>query len=250
MIGSGNFVSKLNETSSMPSAVCLPGLEISKVIASFDRCANIYSLFSPEVLASQPELEEIIEEIKISEDVVTQLQLNSSTNTICYMLSPFLKHLFIRMSSSGNRNIPQVGFTEDGINMSLRIKYLLEFARMHAAMSTGEVIHSLIILNRLVNVEMNSVKEGHSSTIIEDSLGTLLLCTLLVSCKLSRDRSYKNAFWSKLFGIPVDVINQAEREILKKINYCLYVDEEEYWEWFHFLVHFEEASKVPRTLLL
>lgn len=162
------------------------------------------------------------------------------------MVSPFLRHLFIALQSSENSDIPKVGFTHSGVNMSARIKNLLECARNYAGMSTGEIIYSLILLNRLVEAELKLIKEGNPDSIVEDNLGTLLLCALLISNKLNRDRPFGNNWWSKYFSVPVDMINQSERVFLQKVGYHLHVNEEEYWEWFRFIVYFDKVNKAPR----
>jgi len=58
----------------------------------------------------------------------------------------------------------------------------------------------------------------------------IILISLLISNKFFEDDNMNNKFWSNCGGIPLQQFNKLEIKFLIKINYNLYIEEEEFYK--------------------
>jgi hypothetical protein len=78
------------------------------------------------------------------------------------------------------------------------------------------IIVSLIYIDRLkIKFNYNNVHK-------------LVLVSLLLTNKFLEDDNMNNNYWANCGGIPLHSLNKLEKEFLKRINYMLYVNEEEF----------------------
>ncbi|KXS11339.1 hypothetical protein M427DRAFT_438773 [Gonapodya prolifera JEL478] len=59
----------------------------------------------------------------------------------------------------------------------------------------------------------------------------VFLASLLLSWKYLHDKSYSNAAWSKISGLPVAEINRLEGVVLRALGWDVKVDEGVFWRW-------------------
>lgn len=172
----------------------------------------------------------------------TDKLLNTATNIVCYIFSDSLPHLFCAVPVSETDLIPQVGFTVEGVTMSKRILRFFMLARDRARLEVGEVVYSLIILTRLVQVEQERVQQGRRRLVVESNMGTLLLCAVMLANKWNRDVPCSCGWWAAVFGVPVSCVNRSELAFLETLHYSLYVSREEYQAWLCFAAGADSAS--------
>jgi hypothetical protein len=162
-----------------------------------------------------------------SASVADDVSLEAATNAICYLLSGTLTHLFTTPPvDAANRFMPT--FTEAGNSMRQRILHFFDFTRQYAKISTGEIIYSIYLIDRLVQAESRRDWFQQTSIISESNLGTLLLVAAILSLKQNRDIPYRNSWWAKVFSIPLPVLNQSEIVFLQKLEYRLEMQVEDY----------------------
>lgn len=91
--------------------------------------------------------------------------------------------------------------------------------------SKNHIIVSLIYIDRL------KIKFNY------DNCHKLVLISLLIANKFLEDDNMNNNFWANCGGISLNDINKFEIKFIKKINYMLYIQEEE------FIKKYEEIFK-------
>ena len=82
--------------------------------------------------------------------------------------------------------------------------------------SKNLIIVSLIYIDRL-KIKFN-YDNGHK----------LVLISLLIANKFLEDDNMNNNYWANCGGISLNYINKLEIKFLKRINYILYIQEEEF----------------------
>jgi hypothetical protein len=181
------------------------------------------------------------EETQRSQDL-SALQVNDSTidvstNTICYLLSGVLPHLFASpIKNDAATSAPPPAFSEAGIAMHQKIRHFFQFTRQYTGLTTGETLHSIYLIDKLIQAEADQSHTGRPSIISESNLGTLLLVAVVLATKLSRDIPYRNSWWAKVFGIPLSILNQSEIVFLKKARYSLGMNADAYWNLYFTLL--------------
>lgn len=96
---------------------------------------------------------------------------------------------------------------------------------IHLSNSTvSHVFVSIILLRRLHAVDQ--IK----SRLVPGSMFLLVSAVLILSRKLLDDKYIKTTFWSMSTGIPIQDLNQIERELLGAIDYNTHVSSKEYSE--------------------
>jgi hypothetical protein len=101
---------------------------------------------------------------------------------------------------------------ESAINIEDYINRLF----IYLDISKNLIIVSLIYIDRL-KVKFNN-ENGHK----------LVLISLLIANKFLEDDNMNNKFWANCGGITLSNLNELERKFLKRINYVLYIQEEEF----------------------
>jgi hypothetical protein len=172
-----------------------------------------------------------------STDVVSESCLELATNTICYLLSDSLPHLFLAPEDMPSHDsLVSPSFSEAGILMQQRIRHFYNFVRKAASITTAETLHTIFLLDRLIQIEAKSAALGGGTVIADTNIGTLLLVAVLLSTKMHRDIPFRNSWFSKVFGVPLAVLNQSEIVFMKKLGYRLEMTEDQYWSLYTTLV--------------
>jgi len=173
----------------------------------------------------------------LSAHQVSDSTIDVSTNTICYLLSGVLPHLFASlMKNDTATSAPPPAFSEAGIAMHQKIRHFFQFTRQYTHLTTGETLHSIYLVDQLIQTEAKRANASRPSIISESNLGTLLLVAVVLATKLNRDTPYRNSWWAKVFGIPLSVLNQSEIVFLKKVRYSLGMSENAYWKLYFTLI--------------
>jgi hypothetical protein len=84
-----------------------------------------------------------------------------------------------------------------------------------------DISQNLIIIS-LIYIDRLKIKFNYNN------FHKLLLTSLLITNKFLEDDNITNNYWANYGGIPLDYLNKLEIKFLKKINYILYVNEEEF----------------------
>ena len=86
-----------------------------------------------------------------------------------------------------------------------------------------DISHNIIIVS-LIYIDRLKIKFNYNN------VHKLVLVSLLISNKFLEDDVMYNNYWANCGGIPLNSLNKLEKEFLKKINYILNVNEEEFIE--------------------
>ena len=99
---------------------------------------------------------------------------------------------------------------------TISIEDYLKRLILYLDISKNLIIVSSIYINRL------KIKFNYNN------FHKIILISLLVTNKFLEDDNINNKFWADCGGIPIDLLNKLERKFLIKINYNLYIGEEEF----------------------
>lgn len=99
---------------------------------------------------------------------------------------------------------------------TISIEDYLKRLIMYLDISKNLIVVSTIYINRL------KIKFNYNN------YHKIILISLLVTNKFLEDDNINNKFWADCGGIPLDLLNKLERKFLIKINYNLYIREEEF----------------------
>lgn len=153
---------------------------------------------------------------------VQDSQIRIISERLTYMLSTILPDLII-----GNHYSESIRLTSDGENMVSNISHFYRFIIQYSEVTTTEVLQSFVLLTRLLLEENKHIRTGGKGIVSDANLGTILLCSLMISIKILRDIPYKNSWWAKVLGISLQILNQSEYVFLDRIGYrCLLQHEE------------------------
>ncbi|KAK2957507.1 hypothetical protein BLNAU_7406 [Blattamonas nauphoetae] len=89
-----------------------------------------------------------------------------------------------------------------------------------------ELLYSACIIQRVIRNQLKG-QTPSSRIITQNNLGTLLLCSIIVTLKLLRDNPYTNSCWAKYLRIPLSDLNHSEVIMLAHLNFNLNVQFEE-----------------------
>ncbi|KAI8071272.1 hypothetical protein BC940DRAFT_252768 [Gongronella butleri] len=73
----------------------------------------------------------------------------------------------------------------------------------------------------------------------------MFLASLVVASKYVQDKTYRNAAWARMAGLPVHEINTAERVYLELLDYKLYIDQTTFDQWLQ-LLHLHLQAKTAQ----
>ena len=116
---------------------------------------------------------------------------------------------------------------------SERISKFFSFVCARTPVSRGQLLHSFILLQRLDTAERKLLTTGTPSVVlfqplvVEHTLGTLILCSLLIAHKLNDDRYTSNTYWAKLLTITPQIVNTSEVIFLRRIDFRTFVEPSE-----------------------
>lgn len=84
-----------------------------------------------------------------------------------------------------------------------------------------DISHNIIIVS-LIYIDRLKIKFNYNN------VHKLVLVSLLITNKFLEDDNMNNNYWANCGGIPLNSLNKLEKEFLKRINYKLNVNEEEF----------------------
>ncbi|KAK2961507.1 hypothetical protein BLNAU_3629 [Blattamonas nauphoetae] len=117
------------------------------------------------------------------------------------------------------------------INLLTKIENFFRYIVQHTRIEIGETIHAIILIDKVLLSEHASDRSPDINIVSVANVGTLLLCGVALAFKMDRDVPYKNGFWSKVFRIPVPVMNQSEIVCLSRLKYQVFVPAEDFGEY-------------------
>lgn len=84
-----------------------------------------------------------------------------------------------------------------------------------------DISHNVIIVS-LIYIDRLKIKFNY------DNVHKFVLVSLLIANKFLEDDYMNNNYWANCGGIPLNFLNKLEKGFLKRINYMLYIKEEEF----------------------
>ncbi|KAJ3219373.1 hypothetical protein HDU67_001592 [Dinochytrium kinnereticum] len=126
---------------------------------------------------------------------------------------------------------PNHSFSSRSALLPLR-KFIREILRRsRTSFSTLQL--ALLYIVRLRNqLSVKSAKEGPGARPHATLCGRrMFLSALIVAAKYLQDRNYSNKAWAKISGLPLEEINKNEFEILRILDYDLFVSQKTYLSW-------------------
>jgi hypothetical protein len=106
-----------------------------------------------------------------------------------------------------------------------QISNFFKTTRRDGDMTVGEAIHGLWLFHHIIAISKKLVKRGEVGIISESTFGTFLLCTSLIAMKMERDRPLPNSWWSRTFGVPLEVVNNGEMAVLSDLDFRCDIEE-------------------------
>lgn len=176
-------------------------------------------------LASFPEEHSVDQEIiyfRISTELSNDSCLSLCAKTVVAVLQRFL------ISDKISALLTDESRIKKNAELYHKIIHFFTFTRNAASLTLAELIVALIYLYRMGLADCERIQEGRTPIISESTFGTHLLCSVIISQKQLRDTPFKNSWWSKMFLVPLEILNHSEVVFMKKINFNLFVSSEEY----------------------
>ncbi|KAH7831084.1 uncharacterized protein MONOS_18548 [Monocercomonoides exilis] len=149
-------------------------------------------------------------------------------NTAVGLVSPFVVSAEGKTSNDELQCQNKDIVTQSSKDLFSKILHFFNYTRSINATTSSELIIAMALLHRIVRVEKKRVVEGHTSIISHKTLGTILLCSIILSQKLLRDKPFKNSWWSRHCKVPISIINDSEEMFLKLLDYRLHVSDEDF----------------------
>ena len=97
----------------------------------------------------------------------------------------------------------------------------LQFVRKVTDLNTHEAAHVLYLVDLLIQSDKVHARLNKECAISEHNIGTVLLCSVIVSLKFNCDNAPRNSWYSKVFKVPLSVVNASEVIFLQRIHYSL-----------------------------
>ncbi|KAH7815292.1 uncharacterized protein MONOS_10709 [Monocercomonoides exilis] len=153
---------------------------------------------------------------------------------VCVLLAVALPNLINskRHHNAGKEKIV-IELSDEGLDMHGKVQHFYRYIRDGTKLTTGELVHSYVLLEHLMRAESKELSEGRQTMIAESNLGTLLLCVVMIAIKLDRDVPFRNGWWAAMFKVPLDVLNQSEVIFLERVNHHTFLEETDYKALFH-----------------
>lgn len=148
---------------------------------------------------------------------------------ITQVLSRNISDIYQTNSKDGGNSDKSYVFSRKGEDIYKKIIQFYQLIKTYAQITKAELFASIIFLERLIEREKsNTTKPDDIVIVTESNLGTILLCSLMVSIKCHRDYILSNVWWSNLLNIPLYSINISEVVFLNSLNYSLFITSEEF----------------------
>lgn len=175
-------------------------------------------------LQSSNSISKVVSYSSVSNDIFQRI-----SHIACNILSYSIPNIFetiVYNDSMGTRNI-QV-YTNSGLLIREKILHFYMFMCKQTSFTLAELIFSIIYLGRITAKELQKNPNDPNKLVTEANIGTLFLCSLLISVKMNRDVVFRNSWWTKVLGIPLEVVNQSEIVFLIILDYNLLIEEAEF----------------------
>lgn len=148
---------------------------------------------------------------------------------ITQILSRNISDIYQTNSKDGGNSDESFVFSRKGEDIYKKIIQFYQLIKTYAQITKAELIASTIFLERLIEREKGNTANPEDIVIVtESNLGTILLCSLMISIKCHRDYILSNVWWSNLLNIPLYSINISEVVFLNSLNYDLFITSEEF----------------------
>ena len=105
-----------------------------------------------------------------------------------------------------------------------------------ACLILSELLHSVHLIDRMIENDIHSTTRQEGTVVRQSNVGTLLLCSVMLSIKYNRDIPFTNSWWSKTIGVPLGVLAESELVFLKSIHFDLSFTQNQYHPFFTFFL--------------
>lgn len=156
---------------------------------------------------------------------------------ICFLLSLVLPNMVeVQSDDSKPFSLNEIPFSVVGKEFEEKIEHFFVFIRYYTHLTVAELLATDALIYRLVKAELENLRTNNRTIISEANLGTLLVCGTLLALKMNRDHPVRNSWWSKMFNISLDVLNESENVFLNKIGFSCYLSESCYSCLFRYFI--------------
>ena len=100
--------------------------------------------------------------------------------------------------------------------------------------ANNTLILSLIYLDRICEIDTLQLKQIN--------IHRLIIASIVIAIKYNEDDYYDNKFYSKVGGIPLDELLEIEETFIKKINYTLFVKDEDFYKYQNYLYEYNKLQ--------
>ena len=112
-----------------------------------------------------------------------------------------------------------------------RVSKFFSYVCTRTPVTRGQLLHAFILLQRVDQAERKLLAckppQSFQPLISEHTVGTLLLCSILISHKLNEDCPCASKYWSKLLTVTTQVLNTSEIVFLRRIKFATFVEPSE-----------------------
>ena len=133
-----------------------------------------------------------------------------------------IESICIKMYTDNNNKINNLFMVHSTINVP--IIYYINRIIKYFNCSDSFIILALIYINRLHQLNIGIKVNKYS-------IHRLIFTACVISCKFLEDDHFDNGFYADVAGISLEELNILEIEMLKKLDYNLYVKDSEYDEY-------------------
>ena len=130
-----------------------------------------------------------------------------------------IESICIEMYTDNNNQINNLFMKRSMINVP--IIYYINRIIKYFKCSDSFIILALIYIDRLCQYSPDIKANKYS-------IHRLIVTACVISCKFLEDDHFDNGFYADIAGISLEELNILELEMLKKLDYNLYVNESEY----------------------
>jgi hypothetical protein len=157
---------------------------------------------------------------------VVQQSIHLISTCICIAISKSMPGLSVKTVNSAQEFVTTT-LTPACLDIHHDVKQFLIFAYIHSNLTVVEMIHVLFLIELYLNKDGEAILSETESTISEATLGSLLLCSLMISLKMDRDVPFTNCWFGKMFEVPLDMLNDSEISFLQKIELKCNLDDKQ-----------------------
>ncbi|KAA6311713.1 MAG: hypothetical protein EZS28_056067 [Streblomastix strix] len=118
------------------------------------------------------------------------------------------------------------------------IETFLDFLKQYIELQIDEVVTAAAVLKRFISKQTDkNIRILNKSTV-----GTVLVCLVMITLKGFRENIHKNFLWANWFGMDLKALNESEISFLRLLDYQLWVQEEEYNNIYNDILKDEEIK--------